>query len=118
MLSADVLERLNDTLREAVEVDEIVVCPHDDSDDCPCRKPRPGMLISAAERRQLDLTESFMVGDRWRDIEAGQRAGCGTVLIDRGYDERAVDTADCVVSDLSEAAAWILEKRASNKSDD
>lgn len=44
MLSARVLKRLNDTLQEAVEIDEIVVCPHDDSDDCLCRKPRPGML--------------------------------------------------------------------------
>ena len=118
ILSVDVLEQLNDALRGAVEVDEIVVCPHDDSDDCPCRKPRPGMLISTAERRHLDLTESFMVGDRWRDVEAGRRAGCGTVFIDRGYDERAVNASDCVVSGISEAAAWILGKSATNESND
>lgn len=109
-LAAATVERLNEHLRQVVAVDEIVVCPHDDSDDCPCRKPRPGMLLEAAERRRLDLARSYMVGDRWRDVEAGRRAGCRTVLIDYGYHERAPEASDAVVAGLPEAAEWILDE--------
>jgi D-glycero-D-manno-heptose 1,7-bisphosphate phosphatase len=101
--------RINDALLAALPLDEVVVCPHDDVDRCDCRKPKPGMLVAAAQRRGIDLSASFMVGDRWRDVEAGIRAGCRTLLIDRGYDERPVQ-ADVSVADLGEAAVWILER--------
>jgi D-glycero-D-manno-heptose 1,7-bisphosphate phosphatase len=104
----EAVERINDVLRAALPLDEIVVCPHDDSDACDCRKPRPGMLVAAAGRRGIDLAASFMVGDRWRDVEAGRRAGCRTVFVDRGYDEPSAQP-DVTVSDLAEAAVWILE---------
>jgi D-glycero-D-manno-heptose 1,7-bisphosphate phosphatase len=104
----ETVRRINDALRAALPLDEVVICPHDDADDCGCRKPKPGMLVDAAQRRGIDLSASFMVGDRWRDVEAGIRAGCRTLLIDRGYDERSVQ-ADATVSDLGEAAVWILE---------
>ena len=94
----------------ALPLDEVVVCPHDDADGCACRKPKPGMLVEAAQRRGIDLAASFMVGDRWRDVEAGVRAGCRTVFLDRGYDERSVQP-DVSVSNLGEAAVWILENR-------
>jgi D-glycero-D-manno-heptose 1,7-bisphosphate phosphatase len=100
--------RINDALLAVLPLDEIVVCPHDDADGCTCRKPKPGMLVETAERRGIDLAASFMVGDRWRDVEAGRRAGCRTVFLDHGYDERPV-APDATVSDLSEAAAWILD---------
>ena len=54
-----------------------MVCPHDDGDDCKCRKPKPGMLVEAARRRSTDLSASFMVGDRWRDVEAGKAPAAG-----------------------------------------
>lgn len=104
------VDALNDELARRVAVDEILVCPHDDSDDCPCRKPRPGLLLDAAERLSIDLAASWMVGDRWRDVEAGQRAGCGTVFIDRGYDERRPTDATAEVPDLPAAATWILKQ--------
>ena len=104
---------MNDALLEALPLDEVVVCPHDDGDDCKCRKPKPGMLVEAARRRSTDLSASFMVGDRWRDVEAGKSAGCRTVFIDRGYPERRPDGQDQTVRDLAEAAAWIL--KASSK---
>jgi D-glycero-D-manno-heptose 1,7-bisphosphate phosphatase len=66
------------------------------------------MLVAAAQRRGIDLSTSFMVGDRWRDIEAGIRAGCRTLLINRDYDERSV-RADVSVIDLGKAAVWILD---------
>jgi D-glycero-D-manno-heptose 1,7-bisphosphate phosphatase len=109
-VAPEAVECLNRRLRQLVAVDEIVVCPHDDEDDCPCRKPRPGMLLAAAERRRLNLVNSYMVGDRWRDIEAGRRAGCRTIFIDHGYDERAPKASDAVVASLGEAVTWILEE--------
>ena len=104
----EAVERMNDALLAALPLDEVVVCPHDDADGCACRKPKPGMLLAAARRRGIDLAASFMVGDRWRDVEAGLRAGCRTVFVDRGYHERRVQP-DVSVSDLGEAAVWILE---------
>jgi len=89
-------------------VDEIAVCPHDDSDDCACRKPKPGMLLEAARRAKIDLHESFVVGDRWRDIDAGRAVGCYSILIERPYS--ACSTADARVSDLSSAVDVILAR--------
>lgn len=106
--SEEAVRRINDALLVALPLDEVVVCPHDDADECGCRKPKPGMLVDAAKRRGIDLATSFMVGDRWRDVEAGLRAGCRTIFVDRGYDERSVQP-DASVSDLGEAAVWILE---------
>jgi D-glycero-D-manno-heptose 1,7-bisphosphate phosphatase len=104
----EAVRRINDALLMTLPLDEVIVCPHDDADGCACRKPKPGMLVDAAQRRGIDLSASFMVGDRWRDVEAGVRAGCRTVFVDRGYDERSVQP-DATVSDLGEAAVWILE---------
>jgi D-glycero-D-manno-heptose 1,7-bisphosphate phosphatase len=104
----EAVRRINDALLITLPLDEVVVCPHDDVDGCACRKPKPGMLVDAAQRRGIDLNASFMVGDRWRDVEAGLRAGCRTVFVDHGYDERSVQP-DASVSDLGEAAVWILE---------
>jgi D-glycero-D-manno-heptose 1,7-bisphosphate phosphatase len=104
----EAVRRINNALLVTLPLDEIIVCPHDEADGCTCRKPKPGMLVDAAQRRGIDLNASFMVGDRWRDVEAGLRAGCRTVFVDRGYDERSVQP-DASVSDLGEAAVWILE---------
>lgn len=74
--------RLRSLLRYAdTDVDDILYCPHDDADRCPCRKPKPGMLLQAAERHGIDLASSWMVGDAIRDVEAGRAVGCTTVLI-------------------------------------
>jgi D-glycero-D-manno-heptose 1,7-bisphosphate phosphatase len=113
----EAVRRINDALLAALPLDEVVICPHDDADGCDCRKPKPGMLIAAAERRAIDLSASFMVGDRWRDVEAGIRAGCRTLLIDRGYDERSVQP-DVSVDDLGEAAVWILDRDATTSAGD
>ena len=92
-------------------MDEILVCYHDDCDECGCRKPLPGMLLDAAKRFSINLKESFMVGDRWKDIEAGYNAGCRTVLIEHGYEERdPSNPPDMKVGSLSEAAEWILQQ--------
>jgi D-glycero-D-manno-heptose 1,7-bisphosphate phosphatase len=109
-LTAEVVDGINRYLGEKLPLDDIVVCPHDDVDGCECRKPKPGMLVDAARRHGLKLRASYMVGDRWRDIEAGRRAGCRTIFVDRGYSERVPEQPDAVVGDLGEGAAWILDR--------
>jgi D-glycero-D-manno-heptose 1,7-bisphosphate phosphatase len=114
--TAEAVERLNRRLRELLPLDDVLTCLHDDADRCACRKPAPGLLVEAARRWEIDLSASYMVGDRWRDVEAGRKAGCSTVFVDRGYAERRPESPDAIVRDLSEAAEWILtmcDQRAS-----
>jgi len=107
-LAPALLDAMHTELRRHVNLDDIRSCRHDDAHDCACRKPKPGMLVAAAHDYEIDLTQSFMVGDRWRDIEAGRRAGCKTVLVDHGWAERPADRPDAVVRHLRSAAWWIL----------
>ena len=102
------VEEMNRTLLEELELDGCELCIHDDADACACRKPQPGMLTRAAERFHLDLGKSYIVGDRWRDVEAGQRAGCRTIFIDCGYREKKPLAPDYAASSLLGAAEWIL----------
>lgn len=105
------VEAINHRLAAVLPVDDFFVCYHQDSDECTCRKPKPGLLLQGARKYGVDLAESFMVGDRWRDVEAGQAAGCRTVLIERGYQEQgSAIPADATVHSLREAADWILQE--------
>jgi D-glycero-D-manno-heptose 1,7-bisphosphate phosphatase len=104
----DVIDAMHESLAASLPLDEFRVCAHDDRDGCVCRKPLPGLLEAAARESDLDLTGSFMVGDRWRDIEAGHQAGCTTVFIDRGYAERRPERPDVTVASLPDAVDWIL----------
>ncbi len=104
------VEEINRWLAGRLALDDFRVCYHDNSDHCNCRKPAPGLLQAAAQDFGLDLAASYMVGDRWRDIEAGQRAGCGTILIDYHYAESHPIHPDIVVSSLAEAVDWILDR--------
>ena len=101
------VEAIHTALLAQLPLDEVRVCYHDDSDLCHCRKPAPGLLFQAATETGLDLTSCFMVGDRWRDIEAGEQAGCKTVFIDYGYDEKQPVGFDIRVKSLEEASQWI-----------
>ncbi len=105
MKKADV-EAIHLHLREQLPLDEILVCYHDDRDQCACRKPNPGMLYAAAVAREIQLPRSFMIGDRWRDIGAGKAAGCGTILVNTFPEATRVDP-DIELADLPAAAAWI-----------
>jgi D-glycero-D-manno-heptose 1,7-bisphosphate phosphatase len=100
------VEAINDALKSALPLDEVVTSYEDG--DSPRRKPNPGMLLEAAERHRIDLARSFMIGDRWKDVEAGRRAGCRTVFIDYGYCETSpVAPADFTTRQITAAAAWI-----------
>jgi D-glycero-D-manno-heptose 1,7-bisphosphate phosphatase len=101
------VDLINDELRRRLRLDGVLVCPHDDGDGCDCRKPRPGMLLEAAARWDIRLQDSVMVGDRWRDIEAGRGAGCHTVWVARDYAEPAARDPDLVVGNLRQAVPWI-----------
>jgi D-glycero-D-manno-heptose 1,7-bisphosphate phosphatase len=111
----EVVETINAALRRELPLDDLRVCYHDDADGCDCRKPKPGLLLAAAAAFGIDLSASFMIGDRWRDIEAGRRAGCTTVLIAAGDDPHA---AGCVpdyrASSIATAASWVLARAATS----
>ena len=103
------VDQINAALSAALPIDEFIVCPHDGPDQCTCRKPKPGMVLDAANRHQIDLSSSFLIGDRWRDIDCGANAGVRTILIDRNYQERPPDHApDFIALSLSAAADWIV----------
>jgi D-glycero-D-manno-heptose 1,7-bisphosphate phosphatase len=103
------VEAIHMALRQALRLDDFLVCPHDDADQCDCRKPKPGLLLLAAQKHNVDLSRSFMLGDRWRDVEAGANAGCATVWIDCGYREnRSSIEPSVTVNSLRAAADWIL----------
>ncbi|HVT45452.1 MAG TPA: HAD family hydrolase [Thermoanaerobaculia bacterium] len=101
------VEAMHALLSESLPLTRIVACYHDDADACTCRKPAPGMLLEAAREGGIDLARSYMVGDRWRDVDAGLRAGCTTIWIDRGYEERQPVGYAARVTSLSEAVDWI-----------
>jgi transaldolase len=104
-----VVDAINDEVTRRMGLDALLVCPHDDVDHCDCRKPLPGLLLRAARIMDIDLSRSVMVGDRWRDVEAGRRAGCATIFVDNHYREAKPGSADVVAQGLKEAVPYILE---------
>jgi len=106
----EVVEAIHQRLREGVQVDDIRVCYHDDIDLCECRKPSPGLLVSAAQDWGIDMTASYMIGDRWRDVEAGQRAGCTTILIDTNETRPLMIEPSVRVESLPQAVEWISNR--------
>ena len=113
--SRETVHAINKHLCNRLQLDAVEICEHDDVHNCDCRKPKPGMLLRAAQRDHIALAESFMVGDRWRDIEAGRRAGCRTILIGDGYEEGLKSPPDIQVATLAEAVDWILAKQHDGK---
>jgi D-glycero-D-manno-heptose 1,7-bisphosphate phosphatase len=107
--SRETVDAINQKLASALPVDDIFVCYHTDADECACRKPKAGLLLEAARRHQIDFAGSFMIGDRWRDVDAGHAAGVRSILIDDAYDERQpLQPPEAKVKSLSEAVEWIL----------
>lgn len=105
----DGVEAIHRRLLAELPMLHVLACYHDDGDGCACRKPKPGLLLEAAQRWWLDLRRSFLVGDRWSDVVAGQAAACRTILIETPYSGRQrCQPAHCAAG-LAEAAAWILQ---------
>lgn len=110
LIDRAIVEEMHRRLNELLPLDAIEACYHRQTDDCDCRKPRPGMLRRAAVRLGLDCTRSIMVGDRASDVEAGRRVGCRTIFIDLGYVDEHPLAPDFIVSSLGEAAAVIVRQ--------
>jgi D-glycero-D-manno-heptose 1,7-bisphosphate phosphatase len=106
--SSNEVDAINSALKSRLDLDEVSVCPHDDADGCDCRKPKPGLLFAAAQRWNINLPASFMVGDRWRDVEAGRAAGCRTVFLDYGYAERRPQSPDIATTSLAAVVPQLI----------
>jgi D-glycero-D-manno-heptose 1,7-bisphosphate phosphatase len=104
------LDTMHEELRRRLPLDDIKICFHLDADHCTCRKPKPGMLLDAAAQYDIDLKRSYMIGDRWRDVLAGQAAECFTLLVDHGLVQERASHPDKVVSSLAEAVDFILAR--------
>ena len=108
--SREIVEAINAMIQSRLPLREIFVCYHDNIDNCDCRKPKPGLIIMAAEKHGVDLSQSWMVGDRWKDITAGKAAGLKTIFVDYHYNERYEGPlADFTVDDMAKVADIILQ---------
>jgi D-glycero-D-manno-heptose 1,7-bisphosphate phosphatase len=104
----EVVEAMHALLLSRLPVDAVKVCYHADADGCACRKPKPGMLLEAARDLGIDLAASYMIGDRWRDVAAGQAAGCKCFFLDCAYEEKQPENPYVAVKSLAEAGDLIL----------
>jgi D-glycero-D-manno-heptose 1,7-bisphosphate phosphatase len=104
-----VVDAMHDWLQSVLPLDAVLTCIHAADDQCQCRKPLPGLITQAARDLRVECATSYMVGDRWRDVEAGRRAGCKTIFVDHAYDEPAPDWYDYRVGCLLDAAGIILQ---------
>lgn len=110
-MSRERVDEIHRFLAGKLPLDDFFVCYHDDQDQCACRKPQPGLLLEAARKYQIEVAQSYVIGDRWRDIGAGTAAGCRTIFIDHGYNERGPEPLpDIRVYALAEAVERILEE--------
>src|SRR5215471_9104382 len=98
------LERVLEFHRKIVAdlpVARVYACFHDDAQDCACRKPKPGLLLQGRDELEIDLARSFMIGDRWKDIEAGRAAGCRTVYLRHSHDSEDAHAPDFEIRRLA-----------------
>jgi D-glycero-D-manno-heptose 1,7-bisphosphate phosphatase len=116
--SRESVEAMHAALRTALpSLDGVEVCFHAGSnhgEPCDCRKPKPGMLLRAAARHDIDLKCSFLIGDRWRDVDCAHAAGCRAVFIDHGYRETLREKPEVIVSNFREAAKAVLSAATNN----
>jgi D-glycero-D-manno-heptose 1,7-bisphosphate phosphatase len=110
VISEDLTLEIHNTISSITGIKHFYFCGHNDMHNCECRKPKPGMIIQAAQDLDLDLTQSYLVGDRWKDIQAGQKAGCTCYFIDNEYDEIRPSPPFITVKSLYEFAVLIRER--------
>jgi len=106
LITWDQLNAIHDLIRNELPVDDIVVCPHDDIDECDCRKPKPGMIVDSARKWGIDIGSSFIIGDTWKDMGAGEKAGCTTILLDASYNQDV--KGDYRIQDIPETLKIIM----------
>jgi D-glycero-D-manno-heptose 1,7-bisphosphate phosphatase len=116
-LPLEAVKTIHRWLLQQLPIDRMMVCFHGGAafgDPCDCRKPQPGMLLEAAATLKIDLAKSFMIGDRWRDVDCGYNAGCQTIFIDWGYEEKLNREPDLRARDLLGAAQLIEQLEQKN----
>ena len=106
----ETVEKMHTYLLNQLPLDGIYVCWHGQDGECDCRKPLPGMLFQAAQDWQINLEKSFMIGDRWRDVDIGYAAGCKTIFIDYQYDESLNYQPDYTATSIRDASEWIIRQ--------
>ena len=106
--------KINNFLKKKIKLDDIFVCYHDDKDNCNCRKPKPGLLLQAGKKWNVDFKKSFMIGDRWKDIQAGENVGCKTIYLDYSYKDIKPKNPDFVTDTLLNAV-YLIEKLQNKK---
>ena len=104
----EIVDEINNFIIKQLKVDEIMCCFHDDNENCECRKPKPGMILEAVKKWDIDLSVSYLIGDRWRDIQTAKNIGLTSILIKYDYDEKKIN-ADFECNNLEEAANYILK---------
>jgi D-glycero-D-manno-heptose 1,7-bisphosphate phosphatase len=107
------LDRMHDVLRKSFHLDDILVCPHDETDRCPCRKPKPGLLVEAGFKWHLNLDRCFVVSDKWQDAEAARTAGCTSLMLESPWLGRV--HRDFVLPDLPAAVEKILALKTAKR---
>lgn len=105
----DAVEAINAKMSAELPILDVFACYHDNADKCACRKPKPGLLLAATDKWNLDLPTAFLIGDRWSDIVAAHAAGCRGVLIDTPFSQAERCSPDYRATDIAEAVNWILE---------
>ena len=115
--SREVVESFHTAILTELPIEKIYTCYHDDIDQCNCRKPRAGLIVDAQKEYGLNLAESWLIGDRWKDIDAGTTAGCKTVFLEYGYDEKLRTKPDHTVSQLAQLLPLIRAETLGNLGD-
>lgn len=108
LLEPATLEEMTHLILARLPVERVLTCIHDDTDGCNCRKPKPGMMHRVASEEVIDLSRSFIIGDSWKDVQAGRSAGCTTILLRRNYNHSV--EADYVVESVSQAVDLIMRR--------
>ena len=109
-ISKQSVDSINNKILHDLSLTAIFMCPHDDKDECGCRKPKIGLLEMAAQEFQIDLSRSFMIGDRWRDIACAHAGGLKAFFIDRNYDEQHPDPPFFSINHMAELPNLLLSK--------
>ena len=108
------LDQMHALLKDAFQLDDIFVCPHDENDRCPCRKPKPGLLLEASFKWHLDSDRSYVVSEKWQDAEAAHLAGCTSLLVKSPWN--GPGHHDFILADLPAVVARILQLNAARHS--
>ena len=110
----EIVESFHATILAELPIEKVFACYHNDRDECSCRKPRPGLIVEAQKEYARNLAASWLIGDRWKDIDAGAAAGCNTVFLEYGYDEKLRTKPDHTISQLLELVPLIRAETISD----